>query len=332
MEDEDFDLEADFAAMAAVGPRDGGAAASSAVEAFSGGECRWEGCSGPEYPNVDALVDHVNANHMEGDWACMWQDCSRLGVPQSSRTTLAAHVRSHTGERPFYCVVPECLKSFSRSDAVLKHIKTLHGMDAGSVPEALEEIAETQRRQMENFMAMNGDGVNGASAALDGAVVAANFTSELESEQWQRYNVVIDAYYQLKALGVKQDIINAKVDYVHHIGGMRLSPAGAKAVLKSTKQALETHAEAISTLESARGPTSVANLDIGALSREELESAITSMEEYETKLGQLGSVLDQRLLSDTKKARLAWCRKELVVQAIQASSSSLANRTTSMGV
>lgn len=35
-------------------------------------------------------------------------------------------MRSHTGEKPFYCTVPECDRNFTRSDALSKHLRTVH--------------------------------------------------------------------------------------------------------------------------------------------------------------------------------------------------------------
>ena len=39
-------------------------------------------------------------------------------------------MRSHTGEKPFYCSIPECAKVFSRADALSKHMRIAHDADA----------------------------------------------------------------------------------------------------------------------------------------------------------------------------------------------------------
>ncbi|KAI8068070.1 hypothetical protein BC940DRAFT_238535, partial [Gongronella butleri] len=37
---------------------------------------------------------------------------------------LARHMRKHTGEKPFQCVVPGCERRFSRFDNMMQHTQT----------------------------------------------------------------------------------------------------------------------------------------------------------------------------------------------------------------
>lgn len=90
--------------------------------------CKWSGCF-QTLPSLHALVSHLQEDHFglrRARYACEWEQCSRKGLLQPSRFALVSHMRSHTGEKPFYCTVPECDRNFTRSDALAKHLRTVH--------------------------------------------------------------------------------------------------------------------------------------------------------------------------------------------------------------
>ncbi|KAL2011631.1 hypothetical protein VTN00DRAFT_4349 [Thermoascus crustaceus] len=95
--------------------------------------CRWEGCTAGDLGNMDELVEHIHNEHIgirQKKYSCEWIDCSRKGQTHASGYALRAHMRSHTREKPFYCALPECDRSFTRSDALAKHMRTVHETEA----------------------------------------------------------------------------------------------------------------------------------------------------------------------------------------------------------
>ncbi|KAI1312303.1 hypothetical protein EDD11_002957 [Mortierella claussenii] len=91
--------------------------------------CRWKDC-GKILPSLAQLVIHLSDEHIgwkKTAYTCEWQGCSRRPIAQTTRFALISHMRSHTKHKPYDCPVPECDKSFSRSDAMAKHLKCQHG-------------------------------------------------------------------------------------------------------------------------------------------------------------------------------------------------------------
>ncbi|KAN0118899.1 hypothetical protein V8E52_004671 [Russula decolorans] len=75
------------------------------------------------------------------NYTCKWATC---GLPQTSRFALMSHIRSHTGEKPFTCKFPECDKSFTRSDALAKHMHLQHNVEGGVTAPGGNPQAESQ--------------------------------------------------------------------------------------------------------------------------------------------------------------------------------------------
>lgn len=113
--------------------------------------CRWSDCTENTYNNLTSLVNHLNSKHIaqlppgsNAKYICYWENCARYGLDQPSRFALISHCRTHTGEKPYFCPVPECEKHFTRSDALTKHVKAVH--DLHSVKDQLNLLKDKARK------------------------------------------------------------------------------------------------------------------------------------------------------------------------------------------
>lgn len=123
-------------------------------------DCQWGECQ-TKVADISQLVKHLHEEHMamlgshtdepgigggnqalEGTtttsssgtgpssttFRCLWRGCSRDGQPLASRSSLVAHLRVHTGDKPFPC--RHCERAFPRADSLSKHVKAFHaGID-----------------------------------------------------------------------------------------------------------------------------------------------------------------------------------------------------------
>ncbi|KIM22226.1 hypothetical protein M408DRAFT_333005 [Serendipita vermifera MAFF 305830] len=120
------------------------AAADGAAAGPPESACLWSGC-GKLFGRLEELVQHIHKEHVgtsKATYKCMWEGCQLFGVTRTSRFALIGHIRSHTGERPFTCKLPECDKSFTRSDALTKHMRVVHSIEPAN-PHSRPPIAGT---------------------------------------------------------------------------------------------------------------------------------------------------------------------------------------------
>ncbi|KAI8090399.1 hypothetical protein BDF21DRAFT_333176 [Thamnidium elegans] len=98
--------------------------------------CHWNACL-KVFPNHASLASHLSEDHVgwkKGGYFCEWTNCTRQGAKCHNRFALMMHLRIHTGEKPFECVLNNCGQTFGRMDALVRHKKAEHGESLDKQP------------------------------------------------------------------------------------------------------------------------------------------------------------------------------------------------------
>ncbi|XP_077371980.1 zinc finger protein aebp2-like [Festucalex cinctus] len=99
-------------------------ASSSAVKtvAYS---CCWDLCL--QYFNSSPdLAEHIRGVHVDGQrggvFVCLWKGCKVYNTPSTSQSWLQRHMLTHSGDKPFKCVVGGCTASFASQGGLARHV------------------------------------------------------------------------------------------------------------------------------------------------------------------------------------------------------------------
>ncbi|XP_069012457.1 LOW QUALITY PROTEIN: zinc finger protein aebp2-like [Embiotoca jacksoni] len=104
----------------------GGGAAPAGGKSLSY-TCCWDHCQ-LLFPSSPDLAEHIRATHVDGQrggvFVCLWKGCKVYNTPSTSQSWLQRHMLTHSGDKPFKCVVGGCNATFASQGGLARHVPT----------------------------------------------------------------------------------------------------------------------------------------------------------------------------------------------------------------
>ncbi|XP_053320290.1 zinc finger protein AEBP2 isoform X2 [Spea bombifrons] len=89
--------------------------------------CCWDQCH-MSFSSSPDLAEHIRAVHVDGQrggvFVCFWKGCKVYNTPSTSQSWLQRHMLTHSGDKPFKCVVGGCNASFASQGGLARHVPT----------------------------------------------------------------------------------------------------------------------------------------------------------------------------------------------------------------
>ncbi|KAF7228792.1 zinc finger protein AEBP2 [Nothobranchius furzeri] len=89
--------------------------------------CCWDHCQ-LLFSNSPDLAEHIRATHVDGQregvFVCLWKGCKVYNTPSTSHSWLQRHILTHSGDKPFKCVVGGCHATFASQGGLARHVPT----------------------------------------------------------------------------------------------------------------------------------------------------------------------------------------------------------------
>ncbi|XP_027899970.1 zinc finger protein AEBP2-like [Xiphophorus couchianus] len=96
--------------------------------------CCWDDCQ-LLFSSSPDLAEHIRAMHVDGQrggvFVCLWKNCKVYNTPSTSQSWLQRHMLTHSGDKPFKCVVGGCNATFASQGGLARHVPT-HFSSQGS--------------------------------------------------------------------------------------------------------------------------------------------------------------------------------------------------------
>ncbi|XP_036376102.1 zinc finger protein AEBP2-like [Megalops cyprinoides] len=123
--------------------------------------CCWDQCHA-HFDSSPDLAEHIRGLHVDGQrggvFVCLWKGCKVYNTPSTSQSWLQRHMLSHSGDKPFKCVVGGCNATFASQGGLARHVPTHFSQQNSSKPSNQPKVKEespskaglNKRRKLKN--------------------------------------------------------------------------------------------------------------------------------------------------------------------------------------
>ncbi|XP_063732194.1 zinc finger protein aebp2-like isoform X2 [Eleginops maclovinus] len=107
--------------------------------------CCWDLC--PQCFNSSPdLAEHIRGIHVDGQrggvFVCLWKGCKVYNTPSTSQSWLQRHMLTHSGDKPFKCVVGGCNTSFASQGGLARHVPSHFSQQSSSKMSSQAKLKE----------------------------------------------------------------------------------------------------------------------------------------------------------------------------------------------
>ncbi|XP_042351726.1 zinc finger protein AEBP2-like isoform X2 [Plectropomus leopardus] len=107
--------------------------------------CCWDLCSQCFNSSPD-LAEHIRGIHVDGQrggvFVCLWKGCKVYNTPSTSQSWLQRHMLTHSGDKPFKCVVGGCNASFASQGGLARHVPSHFSQQSSSKVSSQTKLKE----------------------------------------------------------------------------------------------------------------------------------------------------------------------------------------------